>query len=415
MRRLLKISFDQFLLSLTPILSWFCLSLLIDKNLISVFTITYPLQYVCGIIRSPFSIGANISKSRDKNKNAVMSGLVLGVILSLLIYGCAIFNIDSFISFMNMDAATYHTFAIYAVIILMLQTIFSFVLDKLYYEDKNNRANRYSLIFNFLNFSVLIVSTLATRDPHLIVAITSAIMAAFTIYALLRNCNKFRFRLNIFNCFKYDSTALASNVISFFVFLFGLSNALEFGPQYGLATTFVSLTTDMQWDVLDSINALAKVDISKRRFNLKKTFRNAYKLLALLFTSTAVMFFLLYRFYELSLPITLIYLGLELLDFLLTPQYYVYTSFLQLSWSASKTTVNKIFARLLRLVGSFLPTPFCNNIGAICSSLYQDVTTRHFFRQNYLVNKHGIVSRRRAHRNPSLLRYRYDDLPIEKD
>lgn len=68
MQRLLKISFDSLLLSLTPILSWFFLSLLVDKNLISVVTITYPLQYIYCIIRSPFAVGANICKVKDKNK-----------------------------------------------------------------------------------------------------------------------------------------------------------------------------------------------------------------------------------------------------------------------------------------------------------------------------------------------------------
>ena len=38
MKRLLKISFDASLLSLIPILSWFALSLIIDRNLINVFT-----------------------------------------------------------------------------------------------------------------------------------------------------------------------------------------------------------------------------------------------------------------------------------------------------------------------------------------------------------------------------------------
>lgn len=76
MQRLLKISFDQILLSLTPILSWFLLSLIIDKNLINIFTITYPLQFIYILIRSPLATGANISRIRDKNQNAAMSGLI---------------------------------------------------------------------------------------------------------------------------------------------------------------------------------------------------------------------------------------------------------------------------------------------------------------------------------------------------
>ncbi len=414
MRRLLKISFDQALLSLTPILSWFCLSLLIDKNLISVFTITYPLQYICGIIRSPFSIGANISKTRDKNKDAVMSGLVLGSIITILVYGFTILNIDSFISFMNMDAGIYHTFAIYAVVILTLQTIFTFVLDKLYYENQNNRANRYSIIFNFLNFGVLIGTALLTRNPTTIVAVTSAIMGIFTLYVFLCNCNRFHFCLNFLHCLKYDSSSLASYFFGFLTFLFGLSNALEFGAEYGLAITFVSLVTDTQWDALESVTILAKVNVSQKKFNYKKSLRSSYALLSVLYVSSLAMFFGLYQFYPLNLPLTLLFLGFEFLDFLLCPAYYLYTSFLQLNWSASGTTINRVIARSLRLCCSFLPTPFCNNIGSITSTLYQLATTKFFFYRNFLVDKNGRVSRRRGHRQPSL-RYRYNDLPVDKD
>ena len=37
MNRLLRISFDTLLTSLTPILGWFLLGILVDKNLINIF------------------------------------------------------------------------------------------------------------------------------------------------------------------------------------------------------------------------------------------------------------------------------------------------------------------------------------------------------------------------------------------
>lgn len=46
MKRLLRISFDQFLLSFIPIISWFILSLIVDKNLINIFTLIYPIQFI---------------------------------------------------------------------------------------------------------------------------------------------------------------------------------------------------------------------------------------------------------------------------------------------------------------------------------------------------------------------------------
>ena len=62
MKRLLRVSFDTALLSFIPILSWFLLSIIVDKNLINVFTITYPIQFITCLFKSVFSIGSNISK-----------------------------------------------------------------------------------------------------------------------------------------------------------------------------------------------------------------------------------------------------------------------------------------------------------------------------------------------------------------
>lgn len=415
MQRLLKISFDQALLSLTPILSWFLLSIIVDKNLINVFTITYPLQCIYGIVRSPFAVGANIHKSKDKNPNAVMSGLVIGIILTLVFFGFALLNINSYIDFMNMDPSIYRMFVTYSIINIATQTIFSFILDKLYYENKNSRANFYSIFFNLLNFVVLIGTALVTKDQASIVLVTSIVMVLFTISVLFANWESFRFHINIFKCLKYDSSSLASSVFGFLTFFFGLSNALEFGPQYGLAITFVALVTDTQWDILEAVTILAKIDISQKKFNLKKSLRNAYILVALIYVTSIAMFIGLFHLYDLSLPITLIFLGFELLDFALCPIYYLRTSFLQLNWSASKTTANRIFARAARLFLALLPTPYCSSIASISATFIQLATTKYFFKKNFLIDKNGRISKRPQPKQSRIDRLRYHDLPIDPE
>ena len=41
----------------------------------------------------------------------------------------------------------------------------------------------------------------------------------------------------------------------FLIYLFGLSNALEFGEKYTVALNFVALITDTQWDSFDAITS----------------------------------------------------------------------------------------------------------------------------------------------------------------
>ena len=368
--------------------------LIVDKNLINIFTLTYPLQFIYYILKSIFSTGANINKEKDNNKNAVMSGMFIGTIVAIIIFLIILINIDNYIIFMNMDVNIYKTFTIYSVLQLFVCLEFAMILNKLYYEEKNSLANKYSLIFNLLNFILLIGTSLITKNQITIITVTLIPLALFTIYIYVKNNEKFKLQLDIIKCIKYDSTELFNNIAFFLIFLFGLSNALEFGEQFSLALTFVALITDTQWDTTDAIVTAATIDISKNNFNYKEHRNNAYKLLGILFLTSLFMFVCLYGFYDLDFKITMIYFGFEIINFIMYPIYRIKTCYLQLEWSALKTTTNKIISSILRMIMSLLKTPFCTGIGQLCSSIYQFISVSIFFKQNYNIDKTGKVTKK---------------------
>ena len=395
MKRLLKISFDLALLSFIPILSWFCLSLIIDKNLINIFTLTYPIQFIWYILKSIFSTGANISKEKDKNDNAVMSGIVIGILIAFVIFGFIVINIEKYITFMNMDVSIYKTFAIYSVIQLFIQSVFAFVLEKLYQEEQNSLANKYSLYFNLLNFIVLVGSALLFKEQVIIAVITLLSIAIYTLFIFIKSFDKFKLKFNIFNFIKYDSVELFNNISFFFIFLFGLSNALEFGEQYALALTFVALITGTQCDVYDAISISAKIDISKNKFNYRQHRNNAYKLFLILLSSVFVMFIVLYRFYDLDMKLVAIYFSFELINFSIYPIYKLKTCYLQLEFSALKTTFNKMVSSGLRMFISLLKTPFCTGLGQVSSSIYQLISLSIIFNKNFKIDKDGFIQQKK--------------------
>lgn len=391
MKRLLRISFDLSLLSFIPIISWFLLGIIIDKNLINIFTLTYPLQFIYYIIKSIFSTGANISKEKDKNQDSVMSGLLIGSIVSIIIFTIILLNVDNYINFMNMSTQIYKNFTIYSILQLFISLEFAMIQNKLYYEEKNKLANKYSLIFNLLSFILLIGTSLITKNQMTIITMTLIPLILFTIYVYIRNSNKFKLNINILKCIKYDSVELFNNIAFFLIFLFGLSNALEYGEIYATALTFISLITDTQWDTADAIVVASNIDISKRKFNYKEHIKNAYKLLVILFGTSLIMFSILYSFYDLNFKITMVYFSFEIINFLLYPIYRIKTCYLQLEYSAIKTTSNKMIASILRMSMSFLKTPYCTGIGQVCSSIYQFVTVSLMFRNNFKIDKKGYV------------------------
>lgn len=384
MSRLFKISFDTFLTSVTPILGWILIGILVDKNLINIFSLIYPMQFVIRAIHSIFGTGANISAIKDDNKDSVFSGFILGVLVGILILGATVFNIDKYILFMNMDIETYKVFAIYAVIQIFLQLLLNLSLCKLYYEDDNKRANKYSFFFNIINFSSLIIMSIITKNQIVITSVSLIFTTIFTIIMVFRIVKFTHFKINLKNCIKYDSVYLFSEISMFIIYLFGFKNAFDFGEKYILATSFATLITDTQWDISYAIKVVAQIDITKRIFSYKQHLKNSRKLIYILILSTLIMGSILYPSYNSDLTATAIIVSIELICLYLYPIYITKLFFIQLEYSAIKATINKQIANILRIFCSFIPSPFCTSLGLVFSVIYQLLATQCIIKKNGL-------------------------------
>ncbi len=391
MKRLLRIASNSAIFSFIPILSWFCLGLLVDKNLVNIFTLTYPLQFICALLKSIFATGPNISKEKDKEENAVLSGMTAGIIVGGIIFGLFAINVKKYVEFMNMDFEIYKEFAVYSILQLYIHLIFHMILEKLYFEGEEKKANKYCLQLNLLNFIVLILMAVFTKNKIIIATITLISIYVYILIVTIKQYKKFKFELHIIKYIKYESVEIANNILIFLIFLFGLSNALEFGEKYTVALNFVALITDTQWDSFESISTVAKIDISKNEFNYKEHRSNAYKLEGILLATTFIMLLISYKFYNLDLRITLIYLSFELVNFIIYPVYRIKTCYLQLVKSAKEITTNKIIAEILRFLMSLLKTPYCTGIGQVTSAFYQFITVNIMFNRNFTIDKEGKV------------------------
>lgn len=384
MNRLLRISFDTLLTSVTPILGWFLLGILVDKNLINIFSLIYPMQFVISAIKSIFGTGANISAIRDKNKESIFSGVVLGSVFGMIILGIIVLNMDKYIAFMNMDIETYKTFAMYGLIQMFLQLLLNLSLCKLYYENDNKRANKYSFCFNLINFSSLIIMSIITKEQIVIASISIIITTIFTIVMMTRLVQKTKLKINLINCIKYDSVYLFAEISMFIIYLFGFKNSFNFGEKYILATSFATLITDTQWDISSVIKTVAQIDIAKRLFSYKEHMKNSRKLIYLLIISTFIMGLILYPSYKVDITATLLIVGIELISLYMYPIYITKLTYIQLEYSAIKATISKQIANILRVCCSFIPSPFCTSIGLAISVIYQLVSTQCIIIKNKL-------------------------------
>lgn len=397
MKQLFQIGFDLALASLSPIISWFTLSLILDSRLINVFSITYPLQFVWLMLRDIFGVGANLVSIKVRNPKIVDAGIFTGLIFSGIIFGLVALNIDKFIIFMNADPSIYRDFCLYITLQLWIQLVFCIILDKLYYQDKNKTANKYSVIFNLLNFIVLIGASFLTKNSKIIISATLLTIFTFTLFVFIREVRRVSFKFNILSSIKINSMDFGENLILFFVYLFGIGKAFSFGEEYALAITFVTLITDIQWDVATAIPAKAKIDIAKKRMNFPKSYKNSYVLIFVLILSSIIAFISMKNFYDLNLGISVIFVIIEYLAFLLYPQYRLKLDFIQLKFSAKIATFIKSSAMAFRLllVIVFGPiTPLALSIAQVLAQLYQVIFVNLVFNRRYKILSTGRAIRK---------------------
>ena len=397
MKQLFQIGFDLTLASLSPIISWFTLSLILDSRLINVFSITYPLQFVWLMLRDIFGVGANLVSIKVRNPKIINAGIFTGLIFSGIIFGLVALNIDKFIIFMNADPSIYRDFCLYITLQLWIQLVFCIILDKLYYQDKNKIANKYSLTFNLLNFIVLIGTSFLTKNSKIIISATLLTIFAFTLFVFIREVRRVSFRFNILRSIKINSMDFGENLIVFFVYLFGIGKTFSFGEEYALAIAFVTLITDIQWDVATAIPVKAKIDIAKKRMNFPKSYKNSYVLIFVLILSSIIAFVSMKNFYDLNLGISIIFVIIEYLTFLLYPQYRLKLDFIQLKFSAKIATFIKSSAMAFRLllVIVFGPiTPLALSIAQVLAQLYQVIFVNLVFNRRYKILSTGRAIRK---------------------
>ena len=365
MKRLFSIGAGLFIFSIVPIASWLVLAIIIgDSRISNVFSITYAIQFVWAILRYLFGSGANIRKEKENDANTVYNSIFWGAIFSIIIFAIPLIFVDSYIQFFGQDAQFYRIYVFYSIFLLLLQTLFSLILEKLYFEDREKTANIHLFAFNLINFCTLILLCLIIKTTWIALLITLALLVVYIAILYIKEFKRFKIRFDFFKNIKYESASIVSSFFMMMIYLFGFKNAFVAGEEYVLAISLTTLCTDAQWDTLGAISTIAKVDISKNRFDYKKHMKQSYIFSIVVMLSSLVMFFSLFSIYGVNLNIALIYLAFQFFDMILTPYTYILNTFTQIEYSALLNTFFYLGFTVLRsLLSIFILSPFCTEFG----------------------------------------------------
>ena len=297
MKRLVQISFDTLLLSIIPIVIWNALGLILSKDLVVTFSITYPIQFLFSIFYYIFAVGSNITAEKKKDKNIVYSNIFLGILIGILVLLILIFKCNSFLLIMNVDVSVFRIFTIYSLFNIFYSYVLKLVLEKLYYEKENKIANLISILFNIVNLLLVVILAIITKSQYITSIITLITMGILLLIILLLNIKKFKINISLLDNIKNSSIGIVENISMFIIYFFGHINSYSFGMEYILASTFVGIVSDTQWDMIYAIQTAVHIDVSKEKFSFKEHLKNGYKLAISLILSSIIMAFVLYRLY----------------------------------------------------------------------------------------------------------------------
>lgn len=371
MKRLFKIGSGLFVYSIVPILSWIVLSIILKNSLVAnVFSLTYALQFIWAFLKHLFASGANIRAEKEKNVNSVSNGIFWGSIFALIIFLIPAIFIDKYISFFGQDVDFYKPFVLYSIAQLFLQTLLSLNLEKLYFENKESQATLHLIIFNLLNFFVLILSCLIIKQTWIALIITLVVLLIYVAYIYIINFKKFKIDFTFYKNIKYESSHLASNIFMLIIYLFGYKIVFSAGEQYLIALNICGLCTDAYWDTISAISTAAKVDLAKGNLKYKNSLKVGYMFTAIIILLSFVSTSCVALIQKADFGLVMIFLSFQIFDMLLTPFILIFTSIIQIDYSPTFITVLEIISKIIRTVISIIIiSPFCTDIAQITQSM----------------------------------------------
>lgn len=372
MKRLSQISFNIFLTSLFPILSWLILGIIFHENVANIFSVTYPLQFVFTVLLITLGTGANVVATKLKNKNIVYSNMLLSMIIGGLATILIFCFLNQYMSFMNFDFGSYRILAVYAVIWMYFNFLISMLSENLYFEERNKEANILNIIFNFVNFISIIGFSLLFKNPELSVYLTLIFATIIILVSFFRYFRFSKIEFKMKEILKNSSFNIIRNISFFLIYFIGYSNSFSYGMEYIVVINLACLTTDTQWDMTTAIDIINNIDISKNQLDYKKTIADSMKFTCFLILSIILMNVIIYPYYKPNVLILAIFCGLEIINFLVYPFISARSNYLQII-SPKKGIYHLSFSYFVRIICSFIPSVFCTYIGQMFSMVYYSI------------------------------------------
>lgn len=396
MNRLLRISFNTLLNSLLPVVMWILLSYIVSKDIARIFSITYSFQFIFSLIVAIFGTGPNVTAQKHNNKEIIDSNIILGMIVTLVLVIIFSVNVDAYLRFMNLNPNIYRAYTIYSILLMFLQVIIRMINEKLYFQNENKKANRLTIVFNIINILLIISLSMFIVNKVTAICLTIALDTIIIIYIMIKNIEALSWEFCIKENVKYVSGEIYDSLWMFVIYFVGDRMLYGFGEAFIVADNFSGLISDAQWDMSYAIITAATIDASKDKLHFKSNLKNAFKLVAMLMGSSLIMGALLYHLYKPELWILAIMFGVQIINMFVCPRIWLRNHYIQINYSHKKVSFHMNVYQLIRVVFSFVPTPFCTYLGQFIAMLYDIAVYDIYYNKKFYIDNNGYLKMKKV-------------------
>jgi len=326
MKRAIKLAIGYSMHSLIPIISWWIWGILKDPDYVSVFTLTYPLQFIWSTILLIFGYGFQtyvLKQEKESTKESLaISGLAIGSALYIIAFVILAFFAVDFKNLMGYVDDKYTIPCVYSILTFILSGIASLLSAYYNFKEDYSKGEKILIKYNLINYTILVMNILIFKNEIVVITLSIAISSLYIFSKLLKevisNRKNIRLSINIIEPMKLVLVELAEQLGLFVTYIFGIGNLAT--NNFSIIITFSVWTEviDWIWDAQSNVApTMVRIDTATEKFNFRKSVTELLKLdiifIALIITQLAI----LYPFIHFDIKWILIFALFDVTDLLI--------------------------------------------------------------------------------------------------
>lgn len=281
-KRFIKNSIAQLLSSLTPIIFCFFVGAVVSSELSSVFSLTYPIQFVFMLVSDLFLYSGFTYAKKDKEEQSNDYMLSLVFITFTIMFAIILAMVPLFkyyCIFMHFDLNIFYKWGLLFAIYICSDIGVNAIRLYFVFTKKDKQASICSLNKSLFIILPVEIVVFFTKDP--IISLISYIILQIIWYIvyLCKIYKPFKFKFS-FYCLKYGIPNTVDNIGMIIFFAFGIESIAEKSLAFVIAYNLDTLLCDWLWDIkIQGIGPIIRSELCSDNFDYKeckKQYRVAY-------------------------------------------------------------------------------------------------------------------------------------------